>query len=84
MVYDIYLELNYSVAFLHQLSYNKIFKNLILFRWLGVRMEFVGNLIVLFAAIFAVLERNSPTMTPGIVGLSISYAMQVTHAVSRR
>jgi len=41
-------------------------------------MEFVGNLIVFFAALFAVLERNSANSIPaGIVGLSVSYSMQV-------
>ncbi|XP_051056069.1 ATP-binding cassette sub-family C member 3 [Phodopus roborovskii] len=45
-------------------------------RWLGVHVEFVGNCVVLFAALFAVIEKNS--LNPGIVGLSVSYALQIT------
>uniref|UniRef100_A0A8C2VPQ5 ATP binding cassette subfamily C member 3 n=1 Tax=Chinchilla lanigera TaxID=34839 RepID=A0A8C2VPQ5_CHILA len=45
-------------------------------RWLGINVEFVGTCVVLFAALFAVMGRNS--LNPGLVGLSVSYALQMT------
>ncbi|KAL3269849.1 hypothetical protein HHI36_008907 [Cryptolaemus montrouzieri] len=49
-------------------------------RWLAVRLEMVGNLIILFAALFAVLGRD--TMDAGLVGLSVSYALQITQTLN--
>ncbi|XP_067089136.1 multidrug resistance-associated protein 1 isoform X1 [Osmerus mordax] len=49
-------------------------------RWLAVRLEFVGNCIVTFAALFAVMARES--LSPGIMGLSISYALQLTASLT--
>lgn len=48
-------------------------------RWLATRLELVGGGIVFFAALFAILSRESENpMTGGQVGLSISYALGVT------
>ncbi|UYV65680.1 ABCC6 [Cordylochernes scorpioides] len=44
--------------------------------WLAIRLELCGNFIVFFAALFAVLEKER--LTPGQVGLAISYAFTVT------
>ncbi|KGL77924.1 Canalicular multispecific organic anion transporter 2, partial [Tinamus guttatus] len=49
-------------------------------RWLGIRVEFVGNCVVLFAALFAVIGKNS--LNAGLVGLSVSYALQVTMSLN--
>ncbi|NXJ88320.1 MRP3 protein, partial [Corythaixoides concolor] len=49
-------------------------------RWLGIRVEFVGNCVVLFAALFAVIGKNN--LSAGLVGLSVSYALQVTMSLN--
>ncbi|XP_031762816.2 multidrug resistance-associated protein 1 isoform X5 [Galleria mellonella] len=49
-------------------------------RWLAVRLEMIGNLIIFFAAVLAVLGRE--TINPGLVGLSISYALQITQTLN--
>ncbi|KAM4531012.1 multidrug resistance-associated protein 1 isoform 2-T2 [Odontesthes bonariensis] len=56
------------------------FPSIIANRWLAVRLEFVGNCIVSFAALFAVVARES--LSPGIMGLSISYALQLTASLT--
>ena len=56
------------------------FPSIVSNRWLAVRLEFVGNLIIFCAALFSVLGRDS--LTPGLVGLSISYALSVTQTLN--
>lgn len=45
-------------------------------RWLATNLEFLGNSIVLFAALFATVGRKH--LSPGTAGFSVSYALQVT------
>ncbi|NWY45608.1 MRP1 protein, partial [Sylvia atricapilla] len=45
-------------------------------RWLATNLEFLGNGIVLFAALFAALGRTQ--LSPGTAGFSLSYALQIT------
>lgn len=49
-------------------------------RWLAVRLETVGNLIIFCASLLAVLGRGN--LTPGLVGLSVSYALSVTQTLN--
>uniref|UniRef100_A0A4X2K4G9 ATP binding cassette subfamily C member 6 n=1 Tax=Vombatus ursinus TaxID=29139 RepID=A0A4X2K4G9_VOMUR len=45
-------------------------------RWLATNMELLGNILIFTAAFFAVFSK--PHLSPGIVGFSISMALQVT------
>ncbi|KAM7392240.1 hypothetical protein PAMA_007390 [Pampus argenteus] len=49
-------------------------------RWLAVNLEFLGNLLVLAAAILSV--RNRAELSPGIVGLAVTHSLQVTGILS--
>ena len=56
-------------------------------RWLAIRLEFVGNIIIFFAALFAVIQRNYQDtlnlhVSPGLVGLSISYSLTITQTLN--
>ncbi|KAL7026259.1 hypothetical protein ACKWTF_013819 [Chironomus riparius] len=48
--------------------------------WLGVRLETIGACIVMFACLFAILARD--TIGEAMVGLSISYAIQIAAVLS--
>ncbi|KAK7086872.1 Canalicular multispecific organic anion transporter 1 [Halocaridina rubra] len=49
-------------------------------RWLAIRLEFIGNVMTFFAALFAVMGRG--VISAGIVGLSVSYALSVTQTLN--
>ena len=56
----------------------------ILYRWLAIRLEFVGNLVIFFTALFAVIQTDyqaqlKTQINAGLVGLAIAYALQVWH-----
>ncbi|XP_012560528.2 multidrug resistance-associated protein 1 isoform X1 [Hydra vulgaris] len=49
-------------------------------RWLAMRLETCGHLITFFAALFSIIQRGN--LSPGMVGLSISYALQITQTLN--
>lgn len=52
-------------------------------RWLAVRLEFIGAVVILAAAGFAIIAvtGNKPIQS-GIVGLAMSYALQITTSLN--
>ncbi|XP_055852910.1 multidrug resistance-associated protein 1 isoform X2 [Episyrphus balteatus] len=48
-------------------------------RWLAIRLEMIGNLIILFASLFAVLGGQT---NAALVGLSVSYSLQITQTLN--
>lgn len=51
-------------------------------RWLAVRLEFVGSVIILCAALFAVMAVMKSNVDAGLVGLVLSYALNTTGALN--
>lgn len=52
-------------------------------RWLGVRLEFIGAVVILAAAGFSVVEvAAGRRIDPGLVGLAMSYALQITGSLN--
>ena len=54
----------------------------VLYRWLAIRLEFIGNLVIFFTALFAVIQIDYRSqlkthINAGLVGLAIAYALQV-------
>lgn len=56
------------------------FVSVICTRWLAIRLETIGNVIILAAALLVVLGRDN--LSPGLVGLGVSYSLQVTMALN--
>nr|CAG8528506.1 14943_t:CDS:10 [Entrophospora candida] len=52
-------------------------------RWLAVRLEFLGSLIIFSASILAVVTLlTTGNLDAGLVGLSVTYALSVTQALN--
>ncbi|OAX83617.1 hypothetical protein ACJ72_02017 [Emergomyces africanus] len=52
-------------------------------RWLAVRLEFIGSVIILAAASFPILSvATGVKLSAGMVGLSLSYALQITQSLN--
>jgi ATP-binding cassette, subfamily C (CFTR/MRP), member 1 len=55
-------------------------KKIIFSRWLALRLELLGNLITILAALFAIISRD--TLTAGKAGLSISQSLGISMTLS--
>ncbi|KAI9812228.1 MAG: hypothetical protein M1826_002937 [Phylliscum demangeonii] len=52
-------------------------------RWLAIRLEFLGAVIILAAAGFAILNvATGQGLSAGMVGLAMSYALQITQSLN--
>lgn len=52
-------------------------------RWLAVRLEFIGSIIILSAAVFAIISvATGSGLSAGMVGLAMSYALQITQSLN--
>ena len=58
------------------------FPSFIANRWLALRLEFCGNLIVFFSAAFAVVSREQFALQPGFIGLILTYSLSVTQTLN--
>nr|XP_057912072.1 multidrug resistance-associated protein 1-like [Doryrhamphus excisus] len=66
----------------HRIDKNQAayFPRFVATRWLAVNLEFLGNLLVLAAAVLSVRSRHD--LSPGVVGLAVTHSLQVTGILS--
>ncbi|KAJ3384086.1 Multidrug resistance-associated protein 1, partial [Entophlyctis sp. JEL0112] len=50
-------------------------------RWLGMRLEYIGNFLVAVTSIFGVSSRSA--VSPGLMGLALSYVLQTTQLLQQ-
>ncbi|KAJ3338280.1 hypothetical protein HDU83_008234 [Entophlyctis luteolus] len=50
-------------------------------RWLGMRLEYIGNMLVAVTSIFGVASRSA--VSPGLMGLALSYVLQTTQLLQQ-
>lgn len=67
---DLYNIFRFSRLFIYH-----VFFILSYLRWLGLRLEATGSLIILFVSLFVIIRKDQ--MNAGIAGLSLSYAITV-------
>jgi ATP-binding cassette, subfamily C (CFTR/MRP), member 1 len=52
-------------------------------RWLAVRLEFIGSIVILAAAGFAIVSVTTGSgLSAGLVGLAMSYALNITQSLN--
>lgn len=51
-------------------------------RWLAVRLEFLGSIIILCASSMSIATIGSGHVTAGTIGLAMSYALQITQSLN--
>ncbi|SCV04479.1 LAMI_0H16468g1_1 [Lachancea mirantina] len=51
-------------------------------RWLAYRLEFLGSIIIFSAATLSVFKLRQGSLTAGMIGLSLSYALQITQSLN--
>ena len=58
------------------------FPSIIANRWLAIRLELLGNLVTMGAALFIIV--NPDVVSPSQVGLVITYSLNITQVRSGR
>ena len=56
------------------------YANIVAYRWLGVMLEMIGNIIIFLSAVFAVASRDS--IGAGLAAVSVTYALQITGSLN--
>ncbi|KAE8148597.1 P-loop containing nucleoside triphosphate hydrolase protein [Aspergillus avenaceus] len=52
-------------------------------RWLAVRLEFIGSVIILASAVLSIISVTTGSgLSAGMVGLAMSYALQITQSLN--
>ncbi|KAJ3344887.1 hypothetical protein HDU91_007522 [Kappamyces sp. JEL0680] len=74
-----FIRMNESLVIHNQIPY---FNLMSATQWLSIRLEAASALVVFFAALFGVLSRNDRSYSAQLLGVTLTYALQVTQVVN--
>ncbi|KAK9454988.1 P-loop containing nucleoside triphosphate hydrolase protein, partial [Dipodascopsis uninucleata] len=72
---------NYTSDYHVDVNNQAYYASMISRRWLSIRLEFFGAMVIFLAALLSIIAVSYGRLSPGLVGLTMTYALQIRESL---